>query len=92
MSPSPPDECANCGAGIPRGSRACPQCGADEHSGWREVSTYDGLDLPDEAWTERGMQADGALPPRRINGLAWHWWLVAVALLVLLTFGALGLF
>jgi len=45
--PSPPDECANCGAAIPRHARACPECGADEGTGWREQSIYDGLDLPE---------------------------------------------
>jgi hypothetical protein len=42
-----PDNCANCGAEIPRHARACPECGADETTGWREQSIYDGLDLPD---------------------------------------------
>lgn len=44
----PPDFCAVCGADIPAGSLACPECGADERTGWREQSIYDGLDLPDE--------------------------------------------
>ena len=48
----PPEECANCGAAIPRHAKACPGCGADERIGWREESPYDGLDLPDEAWGE----------------------------------------
>ena len=33
---------------IPRRAHACPACGADERTGWREQSIYDGLDLPDE--------------------------------------------
>ena len=44
----PPEECAQCGEPIPRNARACPGCGADERTGWREISTYDGLDLPEE--------------------------------------------
>ena len=42
-----PAECANCGAAIPRRARACPECGADERTGWREndATRYDGLDL-----------------------------------------------
>ncbi|MEI6862071.1 MAG: zinc-ribbon domain-containing protein, partial [Verrucomicrobiota bacterium] len=47
MSQSPPDVCANCGADIPRSAYACPECGADERTGWRETSPEDGLDLPE---------------------------------------------
>ena len=43
----PPDECANCGAELSRTAKACPECGADERTGWREESVYDGLDLPE---------------------------------------------
>lgn len=42
-----PDVCANCGAAIPPKALACPSCGADERTGWREASVYDGVDLPD---------------------------------------------
>jgi hypothetical protein len=92
MSQPPPDECANCGTDIPPGAKACPECGADERSGWREPSPYDGLDLPDEAWAEHETHADGSPPPRRVNGIAWHWWLVAVVLLALLALGVLRFF
>ena len=71
-----PETCANCGAAIPRDARACPECGADERSGWRETSIYDGLDLPDTGF------ADVAEPsaPRRRYSLAWY----GLAALVLL--------
>jgi hypothetical protein len=86
-SPKAPEECANCGASIPRGAKACPECGADEQTGWRETSSYDGLDLPDTAFEEadRHFRRDGRTP--RINGIAWYWWLVGVALLLLLATG-----
>lgn len=42
-----PSECPVCGAEVPPGALACPECGADERTGWDEESTrYDGLDLP----------------------------------------------
>lgn len=72
----PPDECANCGAAIPRSARSCPECGADERTGWREADIYDGLDLPDSEDTPRSARG-----PRPINGIAWYWWLVGVVLL-----------
>jgi hypothetical protein len=77
----PPDECANCGAPVPRHAKACPACGADERTGWRETSIYDGLDLPGDDETEkRG--------PKAVNGLAWYWW-IAVVLALLLGLAAL---
>lgn len=53
MSRVPPSECPVCGEAVPRGTRACPGCGADERSGWNEeAARYDGLDLPDEAFDD----------------------------------------
>lgn len=83
----PPAECANCGAEIPRSARACPHCGADERTGWREQSIYDGLDLPEET-----VPGEPPSPSRReVNGLRWYWWCVGVALVLLLGLGALAL-
>lgn len=80
----PPDECANCGAAIPPRARACPECGADELTGWREGSVYDGLDLPDTAENE---DARGARPTPPRRGPAWYWLLVAGLVLVLFVLG-----
>lgn len=88
----PPSECAQCGAEIPRTARACPECGADERTGWRESSVYDGLDLPDAAWTDDAAAARSGRPgsSRDVNGLPWYWWCVGVGLLLLLGLGALA--
>jgi hypothetical protein len=88
----PPEECANCGAPIPRGAKACPQCGADERTGWRETDEpdYGALDLPESAFEE-----DDATSARKrnrhVNGVAWYWWAAAVAIVVLLALHWLGL-
>ena len=80
----PPDECAQCGEPVPRRAKACPACGADERTGWRGTSIYDGLDLPgDEGPVKRDSH--------RVNGLAWYWWAIAAVLAALLGFAALGL-
>lgn len=81
----PPDECAQCGAAIPRSARACPECGADERTGWRETSIYDGLDLP----VEEADATPGRRGPRtpRINGIPWYWWCVAIAVVLLFALG-----
>lgn len=85
MSRSPtPTECPVCGAAVPRNARACPECGADERSGWNTEDTrYDGLDLPEEAFD------DGRPPARRPlrQGLHPLWYIVAALLLVALTLG-----
>ena len=80
----PPETCPVCGEGVPRGARACPGCGADERSGWNEEATrYDGLDLPEAAFTEETERA-----ARRQHG-AGLWIIVAVGLLVLFIFGVI---
>jgi hypothetical protein len=83
---SAPGECAQCGAAIPLRARACPECGADERTGWRETSIYDGLDLPEDADKSEGRSAQ-----RAVGGLAWYWWALGVMLLFTLGFAALGL-
>lgn len=90
--PTPPDECAQCGAAIPPRARACPGCGADERTGWREQSVYDGLDLPasDDSDADSTPHAtDSRSRPR--DRLAWYWVLTIVAVLLLLIVSALGL-
>lgn len=43
-----PPVCPACGAEVPAKARACPECGADERTGWNtDQALYDGLDLPD---------------------------------------------
>lgn len=79
----PPAECANCGTDIPRNARACPECGADERTGWRESSIYDGLDLPEEE--PSNASADTRRP------VSVFWMLAGLGLLFLFVLGALGL-
>ncbi len=84
MNPAP-SECANCGTDIPRGAKSCPECGADERTGWRETDIYDGIDLPDEAW--------GDSPDDRplARELPWYWWAAGVAALIAFLLFVLGL-
>jgi hypothetical protein len=75
--PKPPEICPVCGEDVPPKALACPQCGADHNSGWREDALiYDGVDLPDR-------NADGSFRGggesyeefmRREFGPRWNWW------------------
>jgi predicted nucleic acid-binding Zn ribbon protein len=48
-SPRTPEICPVCGEKVPLGALACPECGADHNSGWREdAEVYDAVDLPDD--------------------------------------------
>ena len=88
--PTPPEECAQCGEPIPRNARACPGCGADERTGWRESSIYDGLDLPDDD-DEGEFSPSGQRGSRRDGGLRWYWVATLIVVLLALGLGALGL-
>jgi hypothetical protein len=86
----PPAECANCGATIPRHAKACPECGADERTGWREKSIYDDLDLPDSAWSDDEPK-ETRRPNPHVNGIPWYWWCVGAVLIALLFAGLIGI-
>jgi predicted nucleic acid-binding Zn ribbon protein len=81
-----PETCANCGAEIPPTARACPECGADERTGWAEQSIYDGLDLPEDE--EERAQASRSRQQHETN--RWFWWLIATVLILLFTLAVFG--
>lgn len=46
---TPPAICSACGAEVPPTAAACPECGADDTTGWNaDRAVYDGLNLPDD--------------------------------------------
>ena len=68
---------------MPPKARACPECGADEQTGWSEAARTDGLDLPDERFdyndfVKREFEDKSALP----RGIHWFWWVVALVVVV----------
>ena len=78
-----PDVCPVCGEDVPRNALACPECGADHNSGWREdTERYDGVDLPDEFDYDEFTRKEfgSSLKPA---GIGMVWWLTAIALLAL---------
>ena len=80
--PKAPEVCPVCGEDVPRDALACPGCGADHNSGWREdAESYDGLDLPDdgfdyEEYTQREF-GSGIKPA----GMKTIWWITAIIVL-----------
>ncbi|MBM3831405.1 MAG: zinc ribbon domain-containing protein [Verrucomicrobia bacterium] len=85
---SAPKTCANCGADVPRGALACPECGADENTGWNERAnsqrTAEQLGIPNTDFNyddfvreEFGGQRESAT---KTKGVSWLWWVVALSL------------
>lgn len=81
----PPDICPNCGAAVPPNAKACPECGADEQTGWSDEAQSSGLNLPDDSFdyndfVKKEFGSQSPVP----RGIRWWWWLVALALLILI--------
>ena len=71
-----------CGEDVPRTAVACPNCGAEERSGWRrDVGLYgedpalDSFDYDDFVEGEFGSRA-------KPQGLSTFWWIAAIVVLV----------
>jgi len=82
-----PEVCPNCGAEVPRGAKACPECGSDEETGWSDETAGEGLDLPEEKFdyddfVGREFGKKGPVP----RGVHWFWWLIAVGLVAAFLF------
>ena len=78
-----PEICPVCGEDVPRGAAACPECGADERSGWREdADETGGLDLPDGEFDYDEFVKKEFGTEVKPEGIAWAWWAAAVAALL----------
>ena len=86
-----PETCPVCGEDVPSNALACPECGADHNSGWREdAESYDGLDLPEEFDYDEFARREFSRSPKPA-GISTVWWITAVILVVLtLLFLVLG--
>lgn len=78
---SPPSTCPVCGEDVPRNALACPECGADHNSGWREdADTYDALDLPNHFDYDEFARREFGSSAKR-GGISAVWWITAIVLL-----------
>ena len=83
MKRQAPEICPVCGEDIPRGASACPECGADHNSGWRdETEPYDGVDLPDEFDYDEFTRREFGRSPKPA-GVGAVWWITAIVLVLL---------
>ncbi|MGH7997186.1 MAG: zinc-ribbon domain-containing protein [Opitutaceae bacterium] len=90
MTKYPPVECPVCGAPVPRNAKACPNCGADERSGWNDEATlYDGIDLPDEAFGDAPSEAQRARAGGRRKFVSLALAVVALILVVAFVYAAI---
>jgi hypothetical protein len=78
-----PAVCPICGEDVPPRALACPACGADHKSGWREdAEVYDGADLREDEFDYDEFVRDefgGGARPRGVSAL---WWITAIVLLI----------
>ena len=81
-----PEICPNCGEEVPSGAKACPECGADEKTGWSDEARYENLGIPDDSfdydeYVRREFEGHTPGDERRR-----FWRKVGIALLVVLLF------
>jgi len=78
-----PEICPVCGEAVPAGALACPECGADHRSGWREdADSYAGLDLPDADFNYGEFVANEFGGTSKPAGLRPIWWIAGIVLLI----------
>ena len=79
--------CPVCGTEVFANAKACPECGADDRSGWREdadqIDSYSALDLTDEddfSYDKFIVEEFGDSPKRPLKD--YIWWIAAIVVLV----------
>lgn len=78
-----PDVCPVCDHEVPPGALACPECGADHNSGWREdAGTYEALDLPDEDFNYDQFVREEFGSSIKPAGIKTIWWLTAILIII----------
>lgn len=79
--------CGNCGTEVKASARSCPECGADDETGWRDA--YDrfhsvpGVD-DDFDYDEFVENEFGDKPKLKPKGMKWWVWVTAMLVIVAL--------
>jgi hypothetical protein len=71
--------CPNCGATVPPKAKVCPECGADEDTGWSEDAYAPNPDLPDDEfnydeYVKREFDRKDPVP----HGVSPFWWIIGI--------------
>jgi hypothetical protein len=74
--------CPVCGGEVNRGAHACPNCGADERTGWSDRTYLDGIDLGDDVDYDELLENE--FPRQRPSRRKKISWVVIVAAILLL--------
>ncbi|MBA3882419.1 MAG: zinc ribbon domain-containing protein [Chthoniobacterales bacterium] len=81
--PPTPEICPVCGEDVPRGALACPDCGADHNSGWREdAEICDAVDLRGDTFDYDEFVRNEFGSSAKPAGVKTIWWIVAIVLLI----------
>jgi zinc-ribbon domain len=88
IRPRIPKLCPVCNEEVPAGALACPECGADHNSGWRqEADAYDGVDLPDDDFNYDDFikrEFGSRVKPLELKMVWWIAGIVLIAALILM--------
>lgn len=82
-----PEVCPFCESDVPEGARACPECGADETTGWSQGAHCERLGIPDpDEPFDYGafVKNEFGTRPKCGRGLKVVWTLTAIILLLAL--------
>ncbi len=88
----PPEICPVCHEDVPGHALACPECGADHNSGWREdADNYQIAATEDDEFDYENFVREEFGSRIKPAGIKTVWWitaiLVAIALIVLYLYG-----
>ena len=80
-----PEICPVCDEEVPRNAVACPECGADQNTGWREnADAYDGLNIPDDDFDYDDFVKREFGSRVKPAGLKMVWWIAGIVLIAAL--------
>jgi hypothetical protein len=77
--------CNNCGEEVSLRAKACPHCGADDETGWKDHAhsvQHQGDDFDYDEFVRNELPGQSVRP----RGVKWWVWLLAVLLLGLIAF------
>lgn len=84
MQPTP-EVCPVCGEDVPRRALACPECGADHNSGWREdAATADAIGAAAGDFNYDEFVREEFGPSAKPRGIATIWWITGIMLIAAL--------